>query len=134
MNKDTPSRQVARNIEEVVRLEEEAARRRPPSSRVADLVAGFAGKLRFGLLHAALIAAWAAVNVELVPGVPAFDPYLSGCETSLAASAMRRALVMSSGPARPCGLALASRRRALRRSAATWSGVLPSSTRWRRAL
>jgi hypothetical protein len=36
-------RAVARNIEEVVRLEEEAARRRPPSSRVADLVAGFAG-------------------------------------------------------------------------------------------
>ena len=60
--------------------------------------------------------------------------YLSGCETSLAASAMRRALAMSSGPARPSGLARASLRRALRRSATTWSGVLPSSTRWRRAL
>ena len=74
---DAP-RAVARNIKEVVRLEEEAARRRPPSSRVADLVAGFAGKLRFGLLHAALIAAWAAVNAGLVPGVPAFDPYPFG--------------------------------------------------------
>ena len=55
--------------------------------------------------------------------------YLSGCETSLAASAMRRALAMSSGPARPCGFGLASLRRALRRSAVTWFGVLPSRTR-----
>ncbi len=60
--------------------------------------------------------------------------YLSGCETSLAASAMRRALAISAGPARPCGFGLASLRRALRRSATTWSGVLPSRTRWRRAL
>jgi uncharacterized membrane protein len=72
------SRTVARNIEEVVRMEEEAVRRRPPSSRVADLVAGFAGKLRFVLLHATLVAAWAAVNAGLVPGVPAFDPYPFG--------------------------------------------------------
>ena len=54
---------------------------------------------------------------------------VSGCETSLAASAMRRALAMSSGPARPCGFGLASLRRALRRSAVTWFGVLPSRTR-----
>ena len=71
-------RPVARNIEEVVRLEEEAARRRPPSSRVADIVAGFAGRLRFVLLHAALIAAWAAANTGQVPGIPAFDPYPFG--------------------------------------------------------
>ncbi|MCI0755262.1 hypothetical protein [Teichococcus vastitatis] len=48
--------------------------------------------------------------------------YLSGCETSLAASAMRRARATSSGPARPSGwsdLARASFRRALRRSLTT---------------
>jgi uncharacterized membrane protein len=71
-------RAVARNIEEVVRLEREAIRRRPPSSRVADHVAGFAGTLGFVLLHAALIAAWAGVNAGLVPAVPAFDPYPFG--------------------------------------------------------
>ncbi len=59
---------------------------------------------------------------------------VSGCEASLAASAMRRALVASQGPARPCGLALARSGAALRRSATTWSGVWPSSTRWRRAV
>src|SRR5690349_966798 len=54
------------------------------------------------------------------------DP-LSGCETSLAACAMRRALVVSHGPARPSGWPLAKARLALRRSATTWSGVLPVS-------
>jgi bifunctional non-homologous end joining protein LigD len=57
-----------------------------------------------------------------------------GCETSFAASAMARAAATSAGPARPCGLGLVSFRRALRRSATTWSGVLPPRTRWRRAL
>src|SRR4051794_2630034 len=50
-------------------------------------------------------------------------------EMSLAASAIRRASAMSPGPARPCGFGLASLRRALRRSATPWSGVLPSRTR-----
>ena len=69
---------MARSVGEGVRLEDDAARRRPPSSRIADLVAGFAGKLRFVLLHAALVASWAAVNAGLVPGIPAFDPYPFG--------------------------------------------------------
>ena len=54
---------------------------------------------------------------------------LSGCETSLAFSAIRRALVMSQGPACPDGLSLASVGLAVSRSATTWSGVLASSTR-----
>nr|WP_313959830.1 pyruvate kinase alpha/beta domain-containing protein [Roseomonas gilardii] len=65
------------------------------------------------------------------------EPPLSGCETSLASSAIRRARAMSSGPARPSGvsgLGRASFRRARRHSLMTWSGVLPSRTRWRRAL
>jgi hypothetical protein len=59
---------------------------------------------------------------------------LSGCETSLAASAIRRALVVSQRPERMCGPGLASSGLALRCSAVTWFGVLPSSARWRRAL
>jgi hypothetical protein len=71
---------------------------------------------------------------RLVPSGPRATAALSGCETSSAASAMRRASAMSVGPARPRGLGSASFRCALRRSATTWSGVLPPSTRWRRAL
>lgn len=74
---DTP-RIAARNVEEIARLEREAARERPFADRVADVVAGSAGTLGFVLAHAALIAAWVAVNTEAVPGVPAFDPYPFG--------------------------------------------------------
>ena len=62
---DRRTRAVARNIEEVVRLEQEAERARPPSSRVADLIAGMAGTLWFVVGHAVVIAAWTAVNAHL---------------------------------------------------------------------
>lgn len=68
----------ARNIEEVVRLERAAERARPPSSRLADLVAGMAGTLGFVLAHLGLIGAWAAVNTGLVPGLAPFDPWPFG--------------------------------------------------------
>jgi len=60
--------------------------------------------------------------------------FVSGFKTSLAASTMEHALTTSFGPARSSGLPRASSRRALRRSATTWLGVLPSRTRCRRAL
>jgi uncharacterized membrane protein len=72
-----PSR-VARNIEDVVRLEQEEERRRPPSSRIADVVARGAGTPWFIALHAIGIAAYAAVNAGAMPGVPVFDPFPYG--------------------------------------------------------
>ena len=74
---DTP-RVAARNVQEIARLERKAARERSLADRCADVVAGFAGTLGFVLTHAALIAAWVAVNTGYVPGVPAFDPYPFG--------------------------------------------------------
>ncbi|MFL5282059.1 MAG: hypothetical protein ACJ8AW_14000, partial [Rhodopila sp.] len=44
---------------------------------------------------------------------------LSGCDTPLALSAVRRALVMSQGPACPAGLSLANAGLAVSRSATT---------------
>ncbi|PWS37029.1 hypothetical protein DFH01_09125 [Falsiroseomonas bella] len=78
MQGEVSPRRVARNIEEVVRLEEEERRRRPPSSRIADIVARAAGTPQFVLLHAAGIALYVAANVGLVPGVPVFDPFPFG--------------------------------------------------------
>ena len=68
-------RAAVRNIEEVVRLEEAAMRRRSFADRVADLIAGFAGTVAFVLFHLLWFAGWAAVNAGLVPFLPAFDPY-----------------------------------------------------------
>ncbi len=74
VGKDETPRVAARNVEEIARLEREAARERSLADRAADVVAGFAGTLGFVLAHAVLIAGWVAVNTETVPGVPAFDP------------------------------------------------------------
>lgn len=70
-----PATNASRNIDEVLRMEEAEQRRSPPSSKAADLVAGFAGTLRFVLLHVVWIAAWVAVNVGVVPAIPPFDPF-----------------------------------------------------------
>lgn len=65
----------ARNIDEVVRMERDAARRRSWADRVADAIAGFAGTVTFVLLHLLWFAFWATVNAGLLPFIPAFDPY-----------------------------------------------------------
>ena len=68
-------RAAARNIEEVVRLEEDASRRRSLADRISDVIAGFAGTVTFVLLHLGWFAVWATINAGLIPGVPAFDPH-----------------------------------------------------------
>ena len=68
-------RRVVRNIEEVVGLEHEAARKRSLADRAADGIAAFVGTVVFVLLHLGWFGVWAAVNTGLVPILPAFDPY-----------------------------------------------------------
>jgi len=72
---EAASRVAARNIEDVIRLEQEAARARTLADRIADLIAGFAGTVFFVLLHLLWFAAWATINAGWIPGIPAFDPY-----------------------------------------------------------
>ncbi|HZF74219.1 MAG TPA: DUF1003 domain-containing protein [Acetobacteraceae bacterium] len=71
-------RVVARNIEEVVRLEQEQRRRSPPFSRIAEAVAGFAGSRGFVVLHALVVLAYVLMNSGLVPGITPFDPFPYG--------------------------------------------------------
>jgi CRP/FNR family cyclic AMP-dependent transcriptional regulator len=52
-----------------------------PVQRVADALADFSGRFSFLLVHCAWFAAWIAVNVDLVPGLNAFDPYPFGLLT-----------------------------------------------------
>jgi len=51
--------------------------------KVADTLADFSGRFSFLLVHAAWFAAWIAMNVNLVPGVEAFDPYPFGLLTMI---------------------------------------------------
>lgn len=64
-----------RNVEAVARVEQELHRRRTRVERVGDGVARFFGSLWFIAAHAAVFAGWVVVNVHVLPGVPAFDPY-----------------------------------------------------------
>jgi uncharacterized membrane protein len=51
------------------REEAEASR----GQRLADRITAFTGSLGFVAVHVVLVAAWAAINLGWVPGVPRFD-------------------------------------------------------------
>ncbi len=63
-----------RNIAALEAREQDERNKRSRETRTADAVTGFAGSMTFVYLHLALVGAWVAVNVGLVPGVPRFDP------------------------------------------------------------
>ncbi|WP_445503968.1 DUF1003 domain-containing protein [Microvirga sp. G4-2] len=42
--------------------------------RIADTITRFSGSMLFVYLHLALVGAWTAINVGLVPGIAPFDP------------------------------------------------------------
>jgi|SRR5215469_17159559 len=66
---------IRRNIEAVARLEEDYIRQRRVADRIADFIADFSGSLKFVLLHMVVYGAWIVVNLRLVPGIRAFDPW-----------------------------------------------------------
>jgi uncharacterized membrane protein len=66
------------NIAAIARLEEEALDRRTPTEHASDAIVRFIGSVKFLVLHAILVAAWSTVNLNLIPGVKAFDPFPFG--------------------------------------------------------
>lgn len=66
---------VRENIRAIIAMEEQQARARGLGDRLSDAIAGFAGTVLFVAVHLVGFAVWAAVNLQLIPGVPAFDPY-----------------------------------------------------------
>jgi uncharacterized membrane protein len=48
--------------------------RAPTSDVVANRITGFTGSMFFVYLHLALFGGWIAVNLGLIPIIPAFDP------------------------------------------------------------
>lgn len=52
-----------------------------PVQRIADAAADFSGRISFLVLHMLWFAAWIAVNLDVVPGVHAFDPFPFGLLT-----------------------------------------------------
>jgi uncharacterized membrane protein len=69
------SETVRRNIETILQMENSYLRRRTIADRLADAIAAFTGTLWFVLLHIVWFAVWAVVNLGVLPGMKAFDPY-----------------------------------------------------------
>jgi uncharacterized membrane protein len=81
--KTSPSDQTADNptqfnIAAIAKLEEEALGRRTRTERQSDTIVRFIGSPKFLLLHVILVAAWITANLNLIPGVNAFDPFPFG--------------------------------------------------------
>ncbi len=66
---------VRRNIQTLVQARKQSERRRSRQERIADAITAFAGSMSFVYLHAIVFGGWILVNVHLIPGIPAFDPF-----------------------------------------------------------
>jgi uncharacterized membrane protein len=66
-------RVLERNIAALLARRRAEERRQTAQERTAAAIARFAGSMAFVWIHAAVVAAWIAVNTGLVPG-PRFDP------------------------------------------------------------
>jgi uncharacterized membrane protein len=66
------------NIAAIAKLEEEALERRTATERESDAIVRFIGTPKFLLLHVVLVVIWITLNLSLIPGVKAFDPFPFG--------------------------------------------------------
>jgi uncharacterized membrane protein len=64
----------AKNIETIVRLEEEDEQQISHADWISDSIGGFAGTTYFVVLQLAFIIAWLIVNLGLISSAPVFDP------------------------------------------------------------
>ena len=66
------------NIDAIAKLEHDALDRRTPTERASDVITKLVGNIGFLLAQLLLIAVWTLVNLHLIPGLKAFDPYPFG--------------------------------------------------------
>jgi uncharacterized membrane protein len=63
------------NIEAVAKLEESFVKNRSTADKLADWIGGFSGSVTFVFLHVVVYGFWILINLKLIPGIRAFDPY-----------------------------------------------------------
>src|SRR5580692_9179146 len=66
------------NIEAIAKLEHDALERRTPTERLSDVMTKLVGNLGFLLAHLIVIASWSVLNLHVIPGLKAFDPFPFG--------------------------------------------------------
>ncbi len=63
------------NIEAVANLEQKFLQERTLIERMGDAIGTFVGTMAFVVMHVAAFVFWILINVHLIPGIPAFDPF-----------------------------------------------------------
>src|ERR1700730_16229639 len=66
------------NIDAIAKLEHDALDRRTATERVSDVITKLVGNLGFLLAHLILSSSWSLVNLQVIPGLKAFDPFPFG--------------------------------------------------------
>jgi uncharacterized membrane protein len=67
--------QAEKNIESIMKLEQEAVHSRSPAEHVADKITSFAGSTPFLIFHIIWFSVWVMMNVGLIPRIHPFDPF-----------------------------------------------------------
>jgi uncharacterized membrane protein len=66
------------NINAIAKLERDALERRSPTERVSEVITKFVGNTAFLAAQLILISGWILVNLRVIPGIKAFDPFPFG--------------------------------------------------------
>jgi uncharacterized membrane protein len=66
------------NIEAIAKLEHDALGRRTLTERVSDIITKLVGNVGFLLAQLILISGWSLLNLHIIPGLKAFDPFPFG--------------------------------------------------------
>jgi uncharacterized membrane protein len=66
------------NIDAIAKLEHDAHGRRTLSERMSDVITKLVGSMGFLLAQVVFIAGWTMINLHLLPGIRAFDPFPFG--------------------------------------------------------
>jgi uncharacterized membrane protein len=66
------------NIDAIAKLEHEALGRRTITERVSEVITKIVGNMTFLLAQLVLISSWMLVNLQMISGVSAFDPFPFG--------------------------------------------------------
>ncbi|HEY0658031.1 MAG TPA: DUF1003 domain-containing protein [Pyrinomonadaceae bacterium] len=74
------------NIEAIAKLEQAALQERSAAEYLSDTITRFTGSIGFVVFHVLLFAFWLVINLNFIPGVPAFDPFPFGILTLIVSS------------------------------------------------
>src|SRR6202162_5263210 len=66
------------NIDAIAKLEHAALNRRTLTERASDIIMKVVGNIAFPLAQLILISLWCLLNLHMIPGLKAFDPFPFG--------------------------------------------------------